>query len=131
MTGAAGARADPEHAAAILIQRHHIVIAQTVRIVRVAAVAHEVLRRAIEEVEAVGGRDPQPVRIVFHDRAHAIVAERARVARVVTKDRHLPRLRIETMQAAVERADPQRARVILEQWRAPARRRALRLERRR
>ena len=41
VTGAAGARAHPQHAAAILIQRHDVVIAQAVRIVGIAAVAHE------------------------------------------------------------------------------------------
>ena len=113
MTGAAGTSAHPKHAAAILIQRHHFVIAQTVRIVGIAAVAREILRSWIEEVEAVGGRYPQPVRIVFHDRAHPIVTERAAVVRIVAKARHVFRLRIQTMQAAIERANPQRARLIL------------------
>ena len=58
-------------------------------------------------------RDPQPLRIVFHDRAHAIVAERARVCSHRAERLDLVRLRIQTMQAAIERADPERARMIL------------------
>jgi hypothetical protein len=53
VTGAACSSADPQYATSILIQRHHIVVAQAVGAVRIAAVPNEALRRAIEEVEAI------------------------------------------------------------------------------
>jgi hypothetical protein len=114
VTRAAGSCADPQDAAAILIQRHHVVVSQAVRVVGIAAITHERLRRMIEEVEPVRGGDPQPLRIVLHDRAHAIVAERARVVGVVAKGGHLARLRIEAAQAAVECSNPQCAGVVFD-----------------
>ncbi len=65
MTGAAVARADPEHSAAILVQRHDIAVAQALRVVGIVPVAHEGSRTAVEQIQSVGRRDPQPLRVVF------------------------------------------------------------------
>src|SRR6185369_12642850 len=110
---AAIARADPQHAAAILIERRDTRAAQTLRIVLFAPVADELARGSIEQVEPIARRHPQAFRVVFQDGLDTIVAKRAGNGRIVAEGSDAARVGIQAIETAVERADPQRTGVIL------------------
>src|SRR5580700_10157894 len=116
MTGPAVAHPDPQHAAAVLIERieHDRTAAQALRVVRIVAVAHEALARAVEEVESVGRSDPEPLRGILENRTHTVVAERTRIPRIVAEGGYASRAWLQAIEAAAHGADPQRSRVVLE-----------------
>ncbi len=77
VTRAPRARAYPEHATAILIERHDVVISQALRIVSVVSMPPETRRSRIKQVETGRRRDPQSLRIVFENRQDPVVTQRA------------------------------------------------------
>src|ERR1700690_2313586 len=64
----AAAGAHPQNPAAILVQRHYTVVAQTLRIVHVVPIAHEGLGAAIEKVQPVRRCNPKALGVVLDDR---------------------------------------------------------------
>ena len=72
---AAHARADPEHAAAVLGQREDVVVGEARGIARVLAVVGEGAALGIEEVEAAAGADPEAAARVLEERAHVVVGQ--------------------------------------------------------
>src|SRR5262249_13102671 len=85
VTRTAVTRADPQHAAAILVERRDAGAAQALRIVFLASVTDELARGSIEQVEPIARRHPQAVRVVFQHSLNAIVAQRARDLLVMAK----------------------------------------------
>ncbi len=82
---AAGARADPNEAGAILVQRHDEGVAQRCRIAVVMAIVREVSAVAIQQIETFRGSDPKVSRAILEDGAHIVARERAGPLGIVTE----------------------------------------------
>ena len=78
---AAVAGAHPEHAALVLVERHHVVVGEARRVRRVVPVVGERRLLAVQEVEPGVRADPEAPGRVLVDRAHAVVAEARRAPR--------------------------------------------------
>ncbi len=69
-------RANPEHAAAVLENSRHGVVAEARDVGGVVAIAHEIAVRLVEQVQAGGRADPEPAVLVLEDSRDSIARER-------------------------------------------------------
>ncbi len=113
MTRATGPGAHPKNAAAILIERHHVAVAQTARIARIVSIVSERAGCRLEQIQAFRSGNPQALSVVLENRPDVIVAERAGLVAVMTEARHLALVGIQAVESTAERSDPQGSRVVL------------------
>ncbi len=74
----------------------------------------ELSGRTIQQVQSAGRPDPQVSCLVLERCPHIVIGERRALVRIVTKTLQDAAIMIHSIQAAVERADPQGAAAILE-----------------
>ena len=91
-----------------------MVVVQAVGVGGVVPKVHEARAVGMQQVQASAGADPEATRAVFEHGPHAVVTQAQRICGFVSETQEGPGPRVEPAQAAVVRADPQRALPILE-----------------
>ena len=109
----AGPGADPQHAAAVLEDRSHVVAAEAVRIPLSVPVTGQLSGVAVEEVQAAVGADPQPGVAVLENRPYGVLTQAGRIAGVVGVVPEASLGAGHALEAAVG-ADPEVAETVLE-----------------
>ncbi len=105
---------DPDQACLVLVERHDERVAQRLGIGPILFVVGELSGRTIQQVQSAGRPDPQVSCLVLERCPHIVIGERRALVRIVTKTLQDAAIMIHSIQAAVERADPQGAAAILE-----------------
>src|ERR1700722_4332599 len=111
---AARARADPDEAGRVLVQRHHERIAQRLCVARVVMIVGELAGRAVEKIQPVSRTHPQVTGLILEEGPDLVSAERRLAQRIMAEYLHDAPVALHACEAAIEGSHPKRSAAVLE-----------------